>query len=263
MLQNNIIKSNRNIQTKSGFIANGTTYNFSASLNNNSFNKKYKNSYSIGYSINDPNFILNATSNNLFSYYSFLRFININKSFNVSIRNEISSKLLKLKFEQSIRYNDSKNYISQNNILLPGTTKSIALENKIKSKFVTSFNFDWSNSFTYSINKTSKNPTHFTNYVNISTLLINLNYMKRSHVDFSFRDFYFYTPYSKQKNHLMFVNVSFKQLLNQNKIRLTLEFNNVTNRRKFANQVVSATQYNEVSTTLIPFYAIAKIEFLL
>ncbi len=263
IMQNNIVKNNRNIQSRSDLITNSTAYNFSASFNNNSFNKKIKNAYSVGYGMNEPNYINNGIYNNLFTIYSYLPFSNVNNSVNAALRNELSSKTLKLKFEQTLMYINSKNYSSQNSSLLLSTSKRLTFENKIKSKFINSFNFDWSNSFSYFNSKIDNSTVNYINYANISTLLVNINYMKKIHLDFSFRDFYFYTPSNKQKNHLLFANVSYKQLFNKNKIRATLELNNVTNERKFGNQFVSATQYNETSTILIPFYAIAKLEFLL
>jgi hypothetical protein len=263
ILQNNIIKSNRNIQSKTDFITNNTGYNINASFNNNSFNKKIRNSYSIGYIINEPNYISNATSSNLFSLYTYLPFTNVNKSLNSSIRNEISLKSLKLKLDHTLSINIGQNYSAQNSYLLLGTFKGLAFDNRIKSAFANSLNFDWNNSFSYSNSKIENSPINYINYTNISTLIININYMKKIHLDFSFKDFYVYTPASKQKNNLLFANVSYKQLFNKNKIRFTVELNNLFNKKRFSNQTISATQYHETSTILIPFYAIAKVEFLL
>jgi hypothetical protein len=147
--------------------------------------------------------------------------------------------------------------------LVRSASKNFTFENKVKSRFDRSVNFDWTNSLSYTNSKSQLSSVAFKSWQNISTLLLNVNYMKKIHFDFSVKDFYFYTPANKQKNHLFFANFSYKQLLNKGKIRATVELNNVTNKKQFANQTINATQYREVSTVLIPFFAIAKIEFLL
>lgn len=263
LLQSNIIKGNTNIQVKSGLITNAVNYNISATFFNKTFNKKFKNTYSIGYRVNDPDFIFGSTNNNLYTVYSYMPFSNINTGHNAAVRNELTISALKLRLEQSVMFTASKYYALQNQQLVRSTSKNFTFDNKVKSRFDRTVNFDWSNSLSYSNSKSQLSPVGFKNWQNISTLLVNINYMKKIHFDFSVKDFYFYTPANKQKNHLLFANFSYKQLFSKGKIRATVELNNITNKKQFANQSFSATQYREVSTVLIPFYTLAKIEFLL
>lgn len=263
LLQSNIIKGNTNIQVRSGLITNAVNYNVNATFYNKTFNKKFKNTYSIGYRVNDPDFVYGSISNNLYTVYGYIPFSNINTGYSAIVRNELTISALKLRLEQSVMFNAGKNYSSQNQQLIRGTNKSFTFDNKVKSRFDRSVNFDWSNSLSYTNSKSQLSKIDFKNWQNISTLLVNVNYMKKIHFDFSFKDFYFYTPANKQKNHLFFANFSYKQLFNKGKIRATAELNNITNKKQFANQSINATQYREVSTVLIPFYALAKIEFLL
>ncbi len=263
LLQSNIIKSNTNIQLKSGLITNTVNYNVNATFYNATFNKKFKNSYSLGYRVNDPDFIYGSINNNLYTVYGYSPFANVNTGYNAVVRNELTISALKLRLEQSVMFTAGKNYSSQNLQLVRSANKNFTFDNKVKSRFDRSVNFDWNNSLTYGSSKSQLSPVAYKSWQNISTLLVNVNYMKKIHFDFSIKDFYFYTPANKQKNHLLFANFSYKQLFNKGKIRATVELNNVTNKKQFANQTINATKYREVSTVLIPFYALAKIEFLL
>lgn len=263
LLQSNIVKGNTNIQVKSDFITNAVNYNVSATFYNKTFNKKFKNTYTIGYRVNDPDFIYGSINNNLYTVYDYMPFSNVNTGYNAVVRNELTITSLKLRLEQSLIFNASKNYASQNQQLVRSVNKNFIFDNKVKSRFDRTVNFDWSNSLSYNSSKSQLSPVAFENWQNISTLLVNINYMKKIHFDFSVKDFYFYTPANKQKNHLLFANFSYKQLFNKGKIRAIVELNNITNKKQFASQVFSATQYREVSTVLIPFYTLAKIEFLL
>ncbi len=263
LLQNNIIKGNTNIQLRSGLITNAVNYNISTTFYNKTFIKKFKNTYTIGYRVNDPDFIYGSINNNLYTVYGYMPFSNLNTGYNAVVRNELTISALKLRLEQSVMFNAGKNYSSQNQQLIRSAFKNFTFENKVKSRFDRTVNFDWTNSLLYSNNKSQLSPVAYKNWQNISSLQVNVNFMKKIHIDFSIKDFYFYTPANKQKNNLLFANFSYKQLFNKGKIRATVEMNNITNKRKFANQSINATQYREVSTVLIPFYALAKIEFLL
>ena len=91
---------------------------------------------------------------------------------------------------------------------------------------------------------------------------VNINYMKKSHVDIIGRNFYFNTYGAKAQN-IFLLNATYKQLINKNKIRLNVELNNLTNKKAFTSQYTSITQFSESRVALLPFFALLKLEFLL
>ena len=259
----NLIVNNTNKITKTNFLLKDESYN----LNINSYKAgSYSNKPNISYRIignyNTPNYLLNNNNNNFFAVQNYIPYFLVNKGITGILGNNLTSDKLKIRFENEVTLSSRESVSSQNNIIVSSLSNTYQLGNKILSKFSNVFNFQINNTLSYTTNK--RKETNFLNKVttNITSLEVNINYMKKSHVDIEARNYYFNT-YSAKVQNIFLLKASYKQLFNKNKIRLNVEINNLTNKKAFISQYTSITQFSENRVSLLPFFALLKFEFLL
>ncbi len=259
----NVIINNSNKITKTGFLLQEQSYNLNvSSYKPGSYSNKPNFRYSIIGNYNTPNYLLNNTANNYFSDQNYVNYFFVNKGLTGVLNNNFTSQKLKLRFENEINFSFRQSFASQNTIIVPSLSKTYQLNTRFISRFPNVLNFQISNTLAYTTNK--RKMSDFINRVttNISSLEVNINYMKKSHLDIEARNFYFNTYNAKRQN-IFLLKASYKQLFNKNKIRLNFELNNLTNRKAFISQFTSITQFTESRVSLLPFFALLKIEFLL
>jgi hypothetical protein len=257
------IVSNKNKMTSTNFLLTDQSYNFSVSTNKiGSYFNKPNFSYSVSGSINSTNYLLNTNSNNFYVTQNYFNYLPVNKSINVGAKNNFTPSKLKMRFENDFNFSFRKSFSSQNNIIVSSVSNAYQLDTKIVSRFIGMFNFQLNNSFSYSINKREGFSNVNKTATNVTGLDVNINYLKKSHLDIETRNFYFNTFTGNEQN-VFLVNVSYKQLLYKSKLRLNLECRNITNEKAFISQNINVTQFSETAVTLLPFFALLKLEFLL
>jgi hypothetical protein len=259
----NVIVNNKNKITNTNFLLKDKSYNISISSNKfGSYTNKPNISYRISANINTPNYLLNSTNNNFYAIQNYLNFFATNKGITGGIGNNFTPEKLKVRFENDISFSTRKSVSSQNNIIVSSISNNYNLENRMISRFKGMFNFQLNNSLSYNTNKREGTNNINKSLTDVVALDINLNYMKKSHIDIEARNYYFNTFNGNVQN-IFLANVSYKQLFKNNKIRLNLELRNVTNKKAFVSQNISITQFYENRVALLPFFALAKLEFLL
>ncbi len=263
MFVNNVFVNNVNKFTNTRFLLKQNSYNFNLnSFKPGSFNLKPNFSYQLFTSINTPNFLLNSQNNNFYSVQNYISYTFSNLNNTVVIKNNFTLNNIKLRFENDFSVQSRTSNNSQNNVIISSLNKGFQINNRIISRFPNSINFQLKNNLSFANNK--RKNTNFTNKSvgNTTELLLNFNYKKKSHIDISINNFYFKTP-NQTAQKIFLCNISYKQLLNKNKIRLNVELSNVTNKKAFISQNISITQFSQNEVLLLPFIALAKLEFLL
>jgi hypothetical protein len=259
----NVIVNNKNKITNTNFLLKDQSYNMSMSSNKfGSYTNKPNFSYRINGNINTPNYLLNSTNNNFYAIQNYLNYLATNKGINAGIGNNFTSEKLKIRFENDASFSSRKSVSSQNNIIVSSVSNNYNIENRMISRFKGMFNFQLNNALSYNTNKREGTDNLNKSITDVISLDINLNYMKKSHIDIEARNYYFNTFNGNVQN-IFLANVSYKQLLNNNKIRLNLELRNVTDKKAFVSQNISITQFYENRVALLPFFALLKLEFLL
>ncbi len=259
----NVIVNNTNKMTNTDFLLKEQSYNMSISSNKfGSFTNKPNFSYRISGNYNTPNYLLNSNNNNFYAVQNYINYFFVNKGITGALSNNITSEKINVRFENDINFSSRESVSSQNNVLISSLSNTYQLGNRVISKFKNLFNFQINNTLSYTTNK--RKETDFINKVttNITSMEVNINYMKKSHVDIVARNFYFNTSGATAQN-IFLLNASYKQLFNKNKIRFNIELNNLTNRKAFVSQYTSITQFSETRVSLLPFFALLKLEFLL
>jgi CarboxypepD_reg-like domain len=259
----NVIVNNKDKINATNFLLKDQSYNVSIGSNKfGSYNNKPNFSYRVSGNINTPNYLLNNTNNNFYSIQNYLNYLATNKGINAGIGNNFTSEKLKVRVENDINLSSRKSVSSQNNIIISSVSNNYNLENRIISRFKGMFNFQLNNALSYNTNKRDGTSNLNKSITDVISVDINLNYMKKSHIDIEARNYYFNTFNGNVQN-IFLANVSYKQLLNNNKLRLNIEFRNVTNKKAFVSQNISITQFYESRVALLPFFALVKLEFLL
>lgn len=259
----NVIVGNTNKMNSTAFLLKEQSYNMSISSNKfGSFSNKPNFSYRISGNYNTPNYLLNSVNNNFYAVQNYINYFFVNKGVTGALSNNITSDKLKVRFENDVNLSSRESVSSQNNFIISSLSNTYELGNKVISQFKNLFNFQINNTLSYTANK--RKETNFLNKftTNITSMELNLNYKKKSHLDITGRNFYFKTSGAKAQN-IFLLNAAYKQLINKNKIRMNVELNNLTNRKAFISQYTSITQFSERSVTLLPFFALLKLEFLL
>jgi hypothetical protein len=263
LLSNNLIVNNKNKITSTNFLLKDQSYNINISSSKfGSYSNKPNYSYRIIGNLNTPNYILNNTNNNFYIIQNYTSFLSTNKGINAGIGNNFTSSKLKTRFENDFSISSRKSVSSQNNTEIYSIANNYQLENKIMSKFKGMFNFQLNNTFSFSTNKRNESNILYKAVTDIIGVDVNINYLKKSHIDIEARNFYFNTFNGNIQN-IFLVNLSYKQLLHNNKIRLNLELRNLTDNKAFISQNISTTQFYENKVALLPFFALLKLEFLL
>jgi hypothetical protein len=260
--ENNVIVSNANKISNTNFLLQSQSYNLSMSRSKfGSYNNKPNFYYYLNLGLNNPNYIANSNNNNFFTVQNFLNRDIQNKSINFTIRNNFSPYKWNVRFENNINASSRENNSLQNEIMITNISNAYNLDNRIVSKFKGLFNFEINNVFNFNTNKRKGTKDVRNALTDELSLEINLNYMKKTHIDIEAKNYYFKTIGSSTQN-LLLLNISYKKLLNKNKIRFSFDIRNVTNRKAFVSQYLSVTNFSETRVELLPLFAIAKFEFL-
>ena len=259
----NTIVSNKNKMTATNFLLKTQYYSFSiSSRKGGAYSNKLNLRYSISGNLNTPNYLLNNINNNFYAVQNYLSYLATNKGISGGIKNNFTLNKLKIRFDNDLNFSSRQSISSQNNIIVTSISNSYQLESKIMSQLDGMFNFQLNNTLAYSTNKRRGFNGFNKTLTDALGLDINLNYMKKSHIDIEAKNYYFNT-YNGSVQNIFLVNLSYKQLLNSNKIRLNLELRNITNKKAFVSQFLSITQFSETQVALLPFFALLKVEFLL
>ncbi len=260
--ENNLIINNVNKISNTNFLLQSQSYNLRMiRRKQGSYSNKPNFSYSLNLGLNNPNFIANNNNNNFFNIQNFLNRDIQNKSISFSIDNNFTPYKWDLRFENNLSAASRESNSSQNEIMVTNIGNTYSLDNSVVSKFKGLFNFAIHNNFNYNTNKRKGTKDIRNALTDELSLEINLNYMKKTHIDIEAKNYYFKTIGSSTQN-LLSLNISYKQLLNKNKIRLSFDIRNVTNRKAFVSQYLSITNFSETRVELLPFFALAKFEFL-
>ncbi|MFN0081590.1 MAG: carboxypeptidase-like regulatory domain-containing protein [Ferruginibacter sp.] len=259
----NVIINNSNKISKTGFLLQEKSYNLNVGSNKGgAYSNKPNFSYTISGNYNTPNYLLNANNNNFYSVQNYVNYFFVNKGITAAISNNITSQKLNIRFENTVTFSSRQSVSSQNTFFISSISNAYQITNRIISRFENFFNFQINNTLSYTTNKRKESAFFNKATTNITSLEVNINYMKKSHLDIEARNYYFNTYNAKPQNVLL-LKASYKQLFNKNKIRLNIELNNLTNRNAFISQYTSITQFNETRVSLLPFFALLKLEFLL
>ncbi len=259
----NVIVNNKNKITGTGFLLKNQSYSINiSSYKFGAFSNKPNFSYSISGNFNTPNYLLNNTNNNFYAIQNYINNMAVNKGISANMRNNLTSDKLRMRFENDVNISSRESVSSQNNIIISSLSNSYQLDNRVISRLKGMFNFVLNNSLSFNTNKRKGFNGFNKSLTDVIALDVNLNYMKKSHIDIEARNYYFNTFNGNVQN-IFLLNVSYKQLLNNNKLRLNLELRNVTNKNAFVTQNISITQFYENRVALLPFFALVKLEFLL
>jgi hypothetical protein len=259
----NTIVGNKNKITATNFLLKTQSYSLNIGSNKyGSYSNKLNFGYRISGNLNTPNHLLNNTNNNFYAVQNYFSYLATNKGISGGISNNFTLNKLKTRFENDLNLSSRQSVSSQNNIIVASVSNSYQLDTKVSSKLEGMFNFQLNNTLAYSTNKRKGFNGFNKTLTDVLGLDINLNYMKKSHIDIEAKNYYFNT-YNGSVQNIFLVNLSYKQLLNNNKLRLSLELRNITNRKAFVSQYLSVTQFAETQVALLPFFALLKLEFLL
>ncbi len=259
----NTIVGNRNKMASTNFLLKDQSYFISINTyKSGSYYNKSNFSYSSSFSINSPNHLLNNLSNNFYTIQNYFLYDFNNKSITGTIRNSFTPDQLSIRIENDFSASSRSSISSQNNNIIASTNNNFQLSTRLISRFKNSFNFQFNNTVSYATNKRENSNFINKGLTNVTGLDVNFNYMKKKHLDIEAKNYYFNTYTTPVQNILLF-NVSYKQLLYKNKIRLSLELRNLTNKKAFVSQNISITQFSENQVLLLPFLALLKLEFLL
>ena len=261
-VENNVIIDTRNILYGTEKLFKNISHSISVyNFSSGSYTKKMNFSYFATANFNKPNYLVNNISNNFYNKQNFSNNTFSNKAVLFSVRNNITFSKLKLRLENDFTTSFREGISSQNDNKFINNSYNSQLETRLITKLNGWFNFQINNNISKLQNNRKGTITKNKSFTNISSIALNVNYKKKCHLDIDAKNYYFNT-FSNSTNNIFLLNISYKQLLNKNKVRLSIDINNLTNKYAYKSQFIGLTQYSESQVTLLPFFILGKVEFM-